>query len=267
MFEVSADTCGMALEYEGKGETMLMLLLGADGTVMMSVANYAWSTVPEQKYELAYYLNGTVYEGGASVGIHNGARKGFVTTFAPDFLKHFQASSNLKIRGDKAVLIDSLDLDGSAAGLAQVRRCVAHLKAIAAAAAREKARFAHIPDDPFAQLRGESPPKPGQPIPSGAIVSLVRSDDYPESAVQNNEQGTVAFRLTVGINGRVRNCEITASSGSRSLDSATCRIMVARARFTPAKSASGNSKVSTYDSAVRWVLRDPPPPPPTNTPR
>lgn len=260
VFEVGADTCGMALEYEGKGETQLVLLQGTDSSVTLSVANYAWTTVPKEKYELAFYLDGTAFGGGASVGISLEARKGFITSFTPDFLKHFEASKNLKIRGPKDILVDSLDLDGSAAGLAQLRRCVAQLRSIASAAAREKARFAHIPDDPFAQLRGERAPKPGEAVPSVAIVSLISADDYPQAARDNNQQGNVAFRLTISATGRVADCIVTRSSGSAILDRSTCSIMTQRARFTPAKSASGDTMIGTYESAVSWTLNEPVPP-------
>lgn len=157
--EVGPTSCGMTLGYEGKGETLLVLLLDVDGGVVMDLENYAWSAVPQKEYELAYHLNGTSYEGGVSLGSSNGARKGFITKFGLDFLKDFAASSYLTIRGPNNVLIDDLKLQGSAAGLAQVQRCIAHLKSLAAAEAREKAKFAHIPDDPFAAMPKEGPVK------------------------------------------------------------------------------------------------------------
>jgi protein TonB len=58
----------------------------------------------------------------------------------------------------------------------------------------------------------------------------------------------------VGTNGRVTNCTITSSSGSSSLDSATCRIMKDRARFTPAHDSSGNPTTDSVSSRIRWVL-------------
>ena len=54
----------MGLEYEGEGETLLVLGLSIDGSVTMSVSNYNWSAVRDQDYDLVYYLNGTAYAGG-----------------------------------------------------------------------------------------------------------------------------------------------------------------------------------------------------------
>ncbi|MGI8704634.1 MAG: SPOR domain-containing protein [Sphingomicrobium sp.] len=171
--EIGSDMCGMALEYEGEGETILVLGLSTSGSVVMTLSNYRWSIVPDRTYKLVYLLNGAAYTGGESVGFSSGIRKGFVTNFEPDFLKHFAASSYLTVESEDGVLIDDLKLNGSAAGLAQVSRCVAHRKALAAAEARKKAKFAHIPSDPFAELTGEpvkelTPKTSDTPVPSGS---------------------------------------------------------------------------------------------------
>jgi protein TonB len=77
--------------------------------------------------------------------------------------------------------------------------------------------------------------------------------DYPPAALRAREQGTVEFRATVGPEGRVTECTITHSSGSASLDAATCELMRTRARFTPARE-NGNPTSETINSRFRWVL-------------
>ena len=103
------------------------------------------------------------------------------------------------------------------------------------------------------------PPPPRKLEPARAkanLASYVSNDDYPASAQRNEEQGTTRFRLTVGANGRVSDCVVTGSSGSSSLDAATCRIMKSRARFTPARDSSGNPTGDTVTNAIKWVLPD-----------
>lgn len=78
--------------------------------------------------------------------------------------------------------------------------------------------------------------------------------DYPAAALIAGEQGTVEFSLTVGPNGRVTACTVTSSSGSATLDEATCRIMRTRAHFTPARDSDGNPIADTVSSHMRWVL-------------
>ena len=66
-------------------------------------------------------------------------------------------------------------------------------------------------------------------------------EDYPAEALRDGHEGTVAFRLEVGADGRVRRCDITGTSGSAALNSATCRIMTERPRFAPGARRPGRS--------------------------
>jgi periplasmic protein TonB len=103
-----------------------------------------------------------------------------------------------------------------------------------------------------------APPPPVKTVPprsaTGDLQGLFRGDDYPQSAIRFDEQGSVTVRLTVGPNGRVSDCNVTSSSGSRALDSATCRILQSRARFTPARDNLGNPTTDTVSQRIRWVL-------------
>lgn len=88
----------------------------------------------------------------------------------------------------------------------------------------------------------------------GSIVNLFSTDDYPPSALRNDEQGTTGVRITIGPDGRVWSCAVIASSGSASLDTATCSIIQRRARFAPARDESGNAVADTVDQRIRWEL-------------
>lgn len=87
-----------------------------------------------------------------------------------------------------------------------------------------------------------------------SVAGLFSGDDYPPEAQMNDEQGTVAAELTINEHGRVRNCEVVESSGSESLDSATCRILMERARFTPAKDSSGQPVTDKLTKRITWRL-------------
>jgi protein TonB len=104
------------------------------------------------------------------------------------------------------------------------------------------------------------PPPPSRKVQparaKGNLASHVSDSDYPASAIRGEEQGTTRFRLTVSPAGRVTDCVVTASSGSGALDTATCRIMKSRARFTPAMNSDGQPVGDTVASAIRWVLPD-----------
>jgi protein TonB len=102
------------------------------------------------------------------------------------------------------------------------------------------------------------PPLPPKKMESARakanLASYVSDADYPLSAIRGEEQGTTRFRLSVGPDGRVTGCTVTASSGSSALDSATCRLMKSRARFSPARDSNGNATSDTVASSIRWVL-------------
>lgn len=116
------------------------------------------------------------------------------------------------------------------------------------------------PEVPAPRVEIAPPPEPTRTVkPARAranLASYVSDEDYPNSAVRNEEQGTTRFRLGVGPDGRVSECSVIGSSGSSALDSATCRLMKQRARFTPARNSAGDPTSDSVTSAIRWVLPD-----------
>ena len=95
------------------------------------------------------------------------------------------------------------------------------------------------------------------------LVALFSDEDYPAAAVRNREQGPVAFSLAVGADGRPTACSVTESSGSAILDSTTCRLLMMRARFEPARDARGRPTSDTVVGRIIWRLPDDLPAPPS----
>jgi len=91
---------------------------------------------------------------------------------------------------------------------------------------------------------------------SQSLVGLFSADDYPADAADRNEQGTTQVAVTVGTDGRVHRCSVVVSSGSASLDGATCRIIATRARFSPAHDRHGHPVAATFPQSVTWRLED-----------
>ena len=104
------------------------------------------------------------------------------------------------------------------------------------------------------------PPPPEKPkvaekaSPKGDPGSWATPDDYPPSSLRNEEAGTTGFRLEIGTDGKAISCSITKPSGFSALDDATCRVVSRRARFKPAKDASGTPIGDTYSSRVKWQI-------------
>jgi len=127
------------------------------------------------------------------------------------------------------------------------------------------------PAAPVFQTVPQAPPAPPPPVlvpappaaprfqvtlpqPRGAPGDWATPDDYPSRPLREGVQGTTSFRVQVGPNGRVTSCEVTASSGNAELDAATCKLVTARARFTPGKGEDGQPTTSSYSNRVKWVI-------------
>ena len=90
----------------------------------------------------------------------------------------------------------------------------------------------------------------------GDLRTLFSANDYPVSALRAGEEGTVEAQLAIDESGRVRDCTIVRSSGSVSLDKATCDIVSASGSLSPRsgcgrKSGSGPSRNTANHVAPR----------------
>ncbi len=104
------------------------------------------------------------------------------------------------------------------------------------------------------------PERFGIPTPDAYAVmrrslgDLVTAGDYPAAGA--GAAGTSAIRVVVGPDGRVIACDVARSSGSTALDAAACRIVRARARYTPARDAYGTAVCDLDAGGIDW--RPPP---------
>jgi protein TonB len=109
-----------------------------------------------------------------------------------------------------------------------------------------------VPPPPAAPPPPRFTPKGAQP--KGNPGNWATTNDYPARALREEREGTTGFRVTVGPDGRVVDCQVTSSSGHADLDAATCENVRRRARFTPATDGEGNPTTGTYSNRVRWVI-------------
>ena len=86
------------------------------------------------------------------------------------------------------------------------------------------------------------------------IAGSITERDYPPEAVRGHESGRVHIRFTVGINGTVSDCVVTGSSGSPSLDAATCRLIIQRFRYEPSRDSHGRPYADTVEGEHDWRM-------------
>jgi periplasmic protein TonB len=106
------------------------------------------------------------------------------------------------------------------------------------------------------------PPAPAVDLTRGASPrgnqgDWFPQDSYPAAAKRAGAEGRVSVSVGVGANGRVTDCQVTASSGNEALDQATCRLATRNGRFEVARDAQGRPVASRASlRGVRWVLQD-----------
>lgn len=87
----------------------------------------------------------------------------------------------------------------------------------------------------------------------------IDSSDYPDGDYRARRGGTVHLRFTVAPSGRVSDCAVTRSSGSRELDNVTCRLIIRRFRYRPARNAEGDPIPSSVVGEHVWEVAPEPP--------
>lgn len=103
---------------------------------------------------------------------------------------------------------------------------------------------------------------PPSPPPTQAVDAAPDNDhgswlpklDYPSSALRAGQQGMVGFLLRIAPDGGVSSCIVTTSSRASALDEETCRVMIAQARFHPARNAQGQPVEGSYRGRIDWKL-------------
>lgn len=106
--------------------------------------------------------------------------------------------------------------------------------------------------DPVPPAKPAFTPRSARPLNAPGL--WVSDADYPTGALQRGEQGVTGFALTIGPDGRVRDCTVTRSSGSAELDAATCAKVTQRARFAPASNETGDAVAGRYSNVIRWQI-------------
>ena len=90
---------------------------------------------------------------------------------------------------------------------------------------------------------------------TGEVLGLIQGDDYPDAALENDQQGKTKFALLIDEQGRVADCTIIETSGVAALDGQSCAIIRERAKFEPAVGPDGKPAKDAYLQSVSWKIR------------
>lgn len=101
--------------------------------------------------------------------------------------------------------------------------------------------------------------------PMAEPSTWVVKDDYPAAAKRAGQEGLVGFTLVVGPEGRAIGCTVSESSGSAILDTATCTLLMRRARFASATDRRHAPVPDRWAGIIDWKLTPDLMPPPPST--
>jgi TonB family protein len=94
----------------------------------------------------------------------------------------------------------------------------------------------------------------------GDVRQVFSADDVPIELIGEDHFRTVNVRITVGPDGKLRNCEAEFSSGVPKLDAYTCDIIRRRAtQFRPAIWTDGTPSYGVIRMPIRWSVGGEPP--------
>jgi TonB family protein len=164
-------------------------------------------------------------------------RPGFlIYSFGTDREGLAKLASTQTLRVASSQLQIELPVTGLTEVMQVVDRCVADLLTHWGLSEQDQARMASFP------------------VPVRDIASYVSNDDYPSSALGRDAIGQVEARVTVSPAGKASDCQMVRSSGHDDLDKITCKVMVDRTRFHPARDREGRAMASPYAFAIQWVV-------------
>ena len=170
----------------------------------------------------------------------------------------FRNARQLTIRRNGEV-IAQFSLTGSAKAFATLQKCADQWPDGFVPLAPPAMPMQAAPRVTEPDLKGPFPPnRAAMPINPGRWVT---PRDYPTPTLRAGIEGVSRFSVAVGADGRVKQCDITQSSGDVQLDQRVCSLVLQHARFNPATDAEGTLVESIWSSAVRWQIPGPPPSP------
>ncbi len=94
--------------------------------------------------------------------------------------------------------------------------------------------------------------------PAEWLRGRITPDDFPNSVYRHGARFQLASRFIIGTDGRVESCSVTESSGNPDIDATTCRLIVERYRFRPARDPAGNAIREEQSRHHYWGMRPPP---------
>ena len=93
--------------------------------------------------------------------------------------------------------------------------------------------------------------KRAQPV--GSPAKWIGSADYPSASWTQGHNGLVRFRIDVDSTGQPKGCRVLYRTSPDEFADLSCKLLMQRARFTPALDVTGKPVKSYYINSIRWM--------------
>ncbi|WP_197277095.1 energy transducer TonB [Sphingomonas profundi] len=94
----------------------------------------------------------------------------------------------------------------------------------------------------------------GGDTPPRQVRGRLKFSDMPPAMREAGVAGTVSVRYSVEVTGRVDNCIVERSSGTRALDDLTCRLIEQRFFYRPSRDETGRPVRSVIEENHSWIV-------------
>lgn len=91
------------------------------------------------------------------------------------------------------------------------------------------------------------------PVPTSNPGTWVTSNDFPSKELFAKTNAIIRFRIMVDAAGKSTSCKIQDETRNSELAAVTCRLMMQRSSFSPARNAAGLPVPGYYTNAISWV--------------
>lgn len=88
------------------------------------------------------------------------------------------------------------------------------------------------------------------------VGNWINPRNYPKGMLNNGQSATVTFRIMVDANGAPTDCIIQEATSPREVGPETCKMLMQKAKFQPAKNRDGAPVPDFFVNQVSWYMRE-----------
>lgn len=235
------DQCFITSYYRGEGLTVLMLRASVGGPGIV-VGNRNWPVSAGGRTRLTLQFEGSPARSSIDAQNEVGSEyRGYSGDGDDSLLRRFANASAVHILTEDGRHLDYLELPPLGMALDQLKQCSERLGPLVISGPFPEGVFAYAPIAPYPRSA------------TADLTDVITDADYPPQALAAKQEGNVHFVLEIDPTGKMR-CRVTRSSGWPLLDTATCGLLQARAKYTHALDAEGNPTTDSRTGSYAWRI-------------